>query len=110
MLEKINLLALYVVARQEGLPIPTDLQVELINHGITSAHLQQAAQLEDTICFVRGCLTHTDEELETMTLADDDRKFIMAVRELLTPDMKDALEEQKQYEKDTAEDYGEEKE
>ena len=94
--QKINLTALYVVAREEGLPIPTDLTTQLVNHGVRKEHLQQAAKMSDRIAFVRACLTLSEEELDEIDMSEDTIRFIRSVRELLTPDMKDALEEQKE--------------
>ena len=91
--EKLNLLALYVVAREQGLPIPTDLQIELVNAGIRREHLEQAASMDDRISFIRGVMATPREDIERMDIPEDDKKFIYSIIDLLTPEQLEAIKE-----------------
>jgi len=98
--EKMNLIALFCVARELEIPIPTDLTTALIKAGVHKEHLAQAAQMNDIVSFVRGCLTATEEELEEYRdngdMTYEEYFQVKNVRELLSPDLRDALKEEQE--------------
>ena len=98
---RIKLIALFLVSRQIGIPVPTDLQVALVNAGVITEHLDQAALMYDHVEFIRGCLVTPNEDLEQMDLPEDVRENIYRIKDLLSPLTEAAIEEEIEYGQDT---------
>lgn len=97
----LKLVALYLVARRIGIPTPSDLQIALVNAGVRNEHLREAAKLNDLTEYIMSCLVVPEDELEAMDeLGDEDLRNIQKIRELLTPETKDAIEEEIEYGKE----------
>lgn len=104
--DKMNLIALFCVARELGIPIPTDLTTALIKAGVHPEHLTQAAQMNDIVSHIRGCLTISEEELEELLdngdLSHEEYTQVNGIRELMSPDLRDALKEEQENGEETA--------
>ena len=95
--QKAHLLALHVVANEQGLPIPTDLNIAIINAGLGEEHLRQAQIMSGHVTFIRAALVMSDEELEDLEVPDRTLTMITAIRELLTPEHLDAIKEEEEH-------------
>lgn len=77
------LLAIATYAERRGLPTTTDLNIELINNGLSGDNIERVRGFLELYFFVTMAMEASEEELDAMEIDDDLLGMIQQTRELI---------------------------